>query len=57
MDNDAPNPGVGDTLVGGAGDAPGVPTGVRRSTRESKQLKQWQPSMTGQKYVFTQLGQ
>jgi hypothetical protein len=62
--NKAPNPGMGDTLVGGTGYVPGVPTGVRRLTRENKQVKQWQPSMTGQRYVFaamalvtTQLGQ
>ena len=62
--NEAPDPGMGDTLVGGTGYVPGVPTGVRRSTRENKQVKQWQPSMTGQRYVFaamalvtTQLGQ
>ena len=62
--NEAPDPGMGDTLVDGTGYVPGLPTGVRRSTRESKQFKQWQPSLTGKKYVFaamalvtTQLGQ
>jgi len=74
MDNNVPNPkigetlvvelGVGDTLVGGTGDAPGAPAGVRKSTRERNQVKHYKPSMTGQKYAFaglalatTQLGQ
>ncbi len=52
--------GVGD----GTGDPPIVPIGVRRSTRERKQVQSYKPSMTGQKYAFaamalatTQLGQ
>jgi len=73
LDNDSPDPkveipvvelGVGDTLVDGTAEAPSVPIGVRRSTRERKQVKSYKPSMTGQKYVFaamalttTQLGQ
>ena len=38
--NEAPDPGMGDTLVGGTGYVTGVPTRVRRLTRESKQFKQ-----------------
>ncbi len=56
--------GVRDTLVDGTAEAPSVPIGVRRSTRERKQVTSYKPSMTGQKYAFaamalanTQLGQ
>ena len=44
--------GVGDTLAAGTGVVPGAPAGVRRSTRERKQVKHNEPSMTGQKFVF-----
>ena len=57
-------PGVGDTSAAVTGPAPTAPVGVRRSTREHKQAKQYEPSMTGKKYVFaamalatTELGQ
>jgi hypothetical protein len=52
--------GVGD----GTGEPPIVPIGVRRSTRECKQVQSYKPIMIGQKYAFaaialatTQLGQ
>jgi hypothetical protein len=70
LDNDSSDPavngapivqlGVGD----GTGEPPSVPIGVRRSTRERKQVQSYKPSMTGRKYAFaamalatTQLGQ
>ena len=52
MDNNAPDPGNTDTLAGGAGNAPDVPAGVRRSTRERHKVMHWQPAMQGKKYVF-----
>jgi hypothetical protein len=37
------------------GGTPGNPGGVRRSTRERKQVMNWQPAMKGKKYVFAAL--
>jgi hypothetical protein len=69
LDNDSPDPTVEETQVvqlgvgDGTGEPPSVPIGVRRSTRERKQVQSYKPSMTGQKYAFaamvlatTQLG-
>ncbi len=58
MDNDhAPDPEVGvgpvvGPFVGGTGGTSVAPTVVRRSTRKRKQVKEYQPTMTGQKYAF-----
>ena len=56
LDNDALEPvaelGGGESLVVGTGDAPVAPAGVRRSTRERKQVKNYEPSMSGKKYAF-----
>ena len=38
--------------MGGTGVVPSAPAGVRRSTRERKQVKSYEPSMTGKKYSF-----
>ena len=62
LDNHALEPVVADTLgaelggteslVVGTGDEPGAPAGVRRPTRERKQVKNYEPGMTGKKYAF-----
>jgi hypothetical protein len=57
LDSDALEPvaelGGGESLVvGGTGDVPVAPAGVRRSTRERKQVKNYEPSMSGKKYAF-----
>ena len=56
LDSDALEPvaelGGGESLVVGTGDVPGAPAGVRRSTRERKQVKNYEPSMSGKKYAF-----
>ena len=50
--------GATESLVGGTGDVPSTgdvhsaQAGVRRSTRERKQVKSYEPSMTGKKYSF-----
>ena len=41
-----------ESLVGGTGVVPSAPAGVRRTTRERKQVKSYEPSMTGKKYSF-----
>ena len=44
--------GATESLVGGTGEVPSAPAGVRRSTRERKQVKNYESSMTGKKYSF-----
>ena len=41
-----------ESLVGGTGDKPGAPSGVRRAARERKQVKNYKPGTTGKKYEF-----
>jgi hypothetical protein len=44
--------GATESLVGGTGDVPSAPAGVRRSTRERKSVVNYKPGMTGKKYSF-----
>jgi len=41
-----------ESSVGGTGDVPSAPAGVRRSTRERKPVVNYKPGMTGKKYSF-----